>query len=136
MTLPLTPQTSIEGLNDNREPQQPQFHYYLRAKYPYHPPYDCTLSTVNLPLNVGDIVLIHSVHVNGWADGTLLNSGLRGWLPTNYCEPYDHAPMRNLMKALTVFWDVVRGSDHGITAPFYNQDYTRGLIAGTRCLLV
>lgn len=91
---------------------------------------------MTLPLNQGDVVLIHSVHTNGWADGTLLDSGHRGWLPTNYCEVYDPAPIRNLMKALTLFYDIVRGGSEGNLIPFYNQDYTRGIIAGVRYLLV
>ena len=113
-----------------------KFNNYLRAFYPFHPVYDSSSPTVTLPLNEGDIILIHTVHVNGWADGTLLGSGHRGWLPTNYCEAYDPEPIRNLMTALTNFYDVIKGGAAGCVAPFYNQDYTRGLIAGVRYLLV
>lgn len=111
-----------------------RFHNYLRALYTFQPsPHSST--TVTLPLNAGDIILVHSVHVNGWADGTLLETGARGWLPTNYCEAYDHASMRPLLKALTEFWDIVRcGSDYNLNL-FRNQDYMRGLVAGVRALL-
>ena len=91
---------------------------------------------MTLPLNQGDIILIHSVHTNGWADGTLLDSGHRGWLPTNFCEGYEPEPLRNLLMALTHFWDIVKACGEHNFNPFSNQDYTRGLIAGVRNLLV
>lgn len=116
--------------------QQDSFPSYLRAFYPFHPTCDETSSTVTLPLEQGDIVLVHSVHTNGWADGTLLSSGARGWLPTNYCEVYDEEAIHVLMKALTKFWDMVKGASKGNMAVFGNQDFLRGLIAGVRCLLV
>ena len=131
MTPPLTPhdtEMSFERRTD--------FQTYLRACYPYRPECYQSLTTVTLPLHRGDIVLVHSVHSNGWADGSLLVSGARGWLPTNYCEGYDREPIRNLMKALTVFWDLIKGSGVGGLGVFHNSDYVRGLVAGVRCLLV
>lgn len=131
ITPPLTPhdpEMSFERHTD--------FQTYLRAFYPYQPDDHQRLTTVTLPLNSGDVILIHSVHSNGWADGTLLLSGARGWLPTNYCEGYDSEPIRNLMKALTVFWDLIKGSNVGGLVVFRNSDYVRGLVAGVRCLLV
>lgn len=112
------------------------FQTYVRAFYPFHPRCDTDSSTVTLPLNRGDVILVHSVHTNGWADGTLLSSGARGWLPTNYCEPYDNQPIGNLLKALTRFWDLVHGASSGALEVFTSQDYVRGLVAGVRCLLV
>lgn len=111
------------------------FHNYLRAFYPFHPAGNVSPSTVTLPLDQGDIILIHSVHTNGWADGTLLDSGNRGWLPTNYCEPYEQVPMRPLLKALTDFWDIIRGGCGSSLKDFGNQDLMRGPIAGVRFLL-
>jgi hypothetical protein len=129
MTPPLTPsEASFEPPAD--------FQTYLRASHPYHPNYDDNTSTITLPLNIGDIILVHSVHTNGWADGTLLTSGARGWLPTNYCEGYENERIRSLMKALTIFWDLVKGSSVGGLRVFRHADYVRGLIAGVRCLLV
>ncbi|KAL6714844.1 Ras guanine nucleotide exchange factor bud5 [Lecanora helva] len=130
MTPPLTPcdpEASFEKHHD--------FQTYLRAFYPYHPDCDQASSTVTLPLNGGDIILVHSVHTNGWADGTLLSSGARGWLPTNYCEGYGSEPINNLMRALTVFWDLAQGSNVDGLSVFQNSDYVRGLVAGVRCLL-
>ncbi|KAL2421274.1 Cell division control protein 25 [Exophiala dermatitidis] len=121
-------------LDETRAPRA-RFHNYLRALYPFQPAASQVSTTVTLPLNAGDLILVHSVHVNGWADGTLLDTGARGWLPTNYCEAYDHAAMRPLLKALTDFWDLVRcGGDSNLNV-FRNQDYMRGLVAGVRALL-
>ena len=116
--------------------QQDMFPSYLRAFYPFHPTCDETSSTVTLPLEQGDIVLVHSVHTNGWADGTLLSSGARGWLPTNYCEVYDEEPTHVMMKALTKFWDMIKGTSRVNLMVFGDEDFLRGLVAGIRCLLV
>ncbi|MCJ1389397.1 hypothetical protein MMC18_002254 [Xylographa bjoerkii] len=135
MTPPLTPQASVERISSQDQSPQLQFHNYLRAFYPFHPDLDDESSTVTLPLNEGDLVLVHSVQPNGWADGTLLMSGARGWLPTNYCVAYDHEPMCHLMKALTALWDLVyRSGDEGRLV-FLNGNYMRGLVAGVRYLL-
>lgn len=74
---------------DEAEPSQVVFHSYLRAFYPFHLAGSASPSTVTLPLNQGDMNLVHSIPTDGWADGTLLNTGERGWIPTNYCEAYD-----------------------------------------------
>ena len=136
LTPPLTPQSSENDLHAQREHPQSSFQTYLRAFYPYHPTYDESSSTITLPLNCGDIILIHSVHTNGWADGTLLSSGARGWLPTNYCEAYSNEPIRILLKALTKFWDLAKSGRMGGFEALSSQDCVRGLVAGVRCLLV
>ena len=131
ITPPLTPRdASVEFGN------QSDFQSYLRAFYPYHPSFDERSNTQILPLNSGDLILVHSVHTNGWADGTLLVSGARGWLPTNYCEGYDNEPISFLLRALTTFWDLVRRSSGLGFQNFQHSDYVRGLVAGVRCLLV
>ncbi|KAF2278053.1 ras guanine-nucleotide exchange protein-like protein [Westerdykella ornata] len=140
---PLTPRTSNEALPEAQaEAQstfQPVFHDYLRAFYPYHPTSTVSSSTdessITVPINQGDVILVHSVHPNGWADGTLLASGARGWLPTNYCEAYDHPTIRNLLNALTHLFDLVRDAENGELVVFTKQDYVRSMIAGVRCFL-
>ncbi|GAM38864.1 hypothetical protein TCE0_034f09941 [Talaromyces pinophilus] len=133
MTPPTTPHASEDVvMSESVEDDRPIFHNYLRAFYPFHPSGAVSPSTVTLPLNQGDIILVHSVHVNGWADGTLLETGDRGWLPTNYCEAYDQIPMRPLLKALTDFWDIIRGGCGTFLRDFGNQDLMRGLIAGEK----
>ncbi|KAL4937068.1 hypothetical protein BDV06DRAFT_80604 [Aspergillus oleicola] len=135
ITPPTTPHNTQDAVMDRSDASRTVFHNYLRAFYPFHPTGDVSPSTVTLPLDQGDIVLVHSVHTNGWADGTLLDSGARGWLPTNYCEAYDQVPMRPLLKALTDFWDIIRGGCGSPLMDFGNQDLVRGLIAGVRVLL-
>lgn len=136
ITPPSTPNDSQEDLLPQPTPSDPVFHNFLRAFYPFHPTYAMSDSTVTLPLNEGDVVLVHSIHTNGWADGTLLVSGARGWLPTNYCEAYDPEEMRNLLKALLNFWDLLRSTATNDRDIFGNQEFMKGIIAGVRYLLV
>jgi hypothetical protein len=135
----LTPRTSTDNL-PQQPPAQPIFHNYLRAFYHFHPSSTVSSSTdessITVPINQGDVILVHSVHPNGWADGTLLASGARGWLPTNYCEAYDHPTIRSLLNALTHLWDLVRDGENGDLVVFTKQDYVRGMIAGVRFFLV
>ena len=93
-------------------------------------------STVTLALNEGEVLMVHSIHTNGWADGTSLVSGARGWLPTNYCEPYEPDEMRSLLKSLLNFWDLMRSPAVDDRELFSNQEFMKGLIAGVRYLLV
>lgn len=135
---PLTPRESRESLS--QPGSEITFHNFLRAFYPFHPSSTVSSSTdessITVPINQGDVILVHSVHPNGWADGTLLVSGARGWLPTNYCEPYDHSAIRNLLNALTHLWDLVRTNEHETLVVFSRHDYVRGMIAGVRTFLV
>ncbi|PBP16983.1 ras guanine-nucleotide exchange protein-like protein [Diplocarpon rosae] len=135
ITPPTTPSGSQEDLNSYMEPAPPVFHPFLRAFYPFQPTYAMSDTTVTLSLNEGDVVLVHSIHINGWADGTLLLSGARGWLPTNYCEAYDPEPMRILLKALLNFWDLMRSGTINDSEIFGNQEFMRGIIGGVRYLL-
>lgn len=136
VTPPATPNGSQEDLNAAADAAAPVFHNFLRAFYPFHPSYVMTDSTVTLPLSEGDIILVHSIHTNGWADGTLLVTGARGWLPTNYCESYDPEEMRNLLKALLNFWDLLRSTSATDCEMFGNQEFMKGIIVGVRSLLV
>lgn len=135
MTPPATPNGSQETLVEQQTPQ-PVFSNFLRAFYPFHPSYSSTDNTVTLPLNEGDVVLVHSIHTNGWADGTLLLSGARGWLPTNYCNPYEPEWMRNLLNALLNFSDLCSSGSIVANEVIGNQEFMRGIIAGVRYLLV
>lgn len=136
---PLTPTAAADSI-PQQLPSQPVFHHYLRAFYHYVPASTVSSSTdessITVAIEQGDVILVHSVHPNGWADGTLLGTGARGWLPTNYCEPYDHPTVRNLLNALTHLWDLVRDGEGGNLVAFAKQDYVRGMIAGIRFFLV
>ncbi|KAI9723491.1 MAG: hypothetical protein M1828_004221 [Chrysothrix sp. TS-e1954] len=115
------------------------FQNYLRAFYPFHPDTSATgeesQSSITIAINQGDIVLVHSVQPNGWADGTLLSTGARGWLPTNYCEAYDVEVMRHLCNSLTYVWEFIGERQDDDPIVFTRQDYVRGVIAGVRVLL-
>lgn len=143
MSPPLTPRGSREELPESEEMDvEPEmaFHNYLRAFYHFHPSSTVSStgdeSSITVPINQGDVILVHSVHPNGWADGTLLTSGARGWLPTNYCEPFEPLEIRNLLNALTNLWDMVRSPEQETLMVFSRQDYVRGMIAGVRFFLV
>ncbi|KAK5107893.1 hypothetical protein LTR62_000552 [Meristemomyces frigidus] len=131
---PVTSQHVSETL-----PAHAQFHNYLRAFYPFEAPSDTANADdallMTVTINPGDLILVHSVHANGWADGTVLTTGERGWLPTNYCEAYDHPYLRNLLNAMTQFWDLIGANENANLSAFVRQDYIRGLIAGVRYLL-
>ncbi|RPB28602.1 ras GEF [Terfezia boudieri ATCC MYA-4762] len=107
-------------------------HHFLRAFFPFHPTLNKSSNTVTLPLNIGDIILVHSVHTNGWADGTMLSSGARGWLPTNYCEGYDLEQVRPLLGACLSLFDQCKG---GGSHQGGNQGVVTGVVTGVRYLL-
>ncbi|PUU74035.1 ras guanine nucleotide exchange factor domain-containing protein [Tuber borchii] len=134
ITPPPTPNTSQDSLAQSagKEPTPP-FQPFLRAFYEFHPNFSADSSTVTLPLNLGDVILVHSVHTNGWADGTMLSSGARGWLPTNYCDEFNPEQLRPLLKACTVLFDQFRGgSAGGLRA---SQVAVTSVVAGVRHLL-
>ena len=131
-TPPETPQWS--DCSPNVSTTYDRFHDYIRAFCEYHPS-DEENACVTVTLNVGDVVLIHSVQANGWADGTLLGSGARGWLPTNFCEPYDPDAMRALLQSLTYAYDFLRANASEDIALFARTDHARGFKAGVRAFL-
>ncbi len=135
MTPPATPNGSQEDLGmDHQGP--PVFYNFLRAFYPFNPTYAMTDTSITIPLSEGDVVLVHSIHTNGWADGTLLSTGARGWLPTNYCESYEPDEMRSLLNALLNFWDLLRSTSVNDSDLFGNQEFLKGILAGVRFMLV
>jgi hypothetical protein len=138
ITPPETPVSPEAGVARSVTPQ-PLFHNYLRVLHPFDPSTDPTTNTdedsITVSIKQGDLILVHSIHENGWADGTLFSTGNRGWVPTNYCEPYDHPYIRNLLNAMTQFWDLLEDNEEASFGTFMRQDYIRGLIAGVRYLL-
>ena len=63
---------------------------------------------------------------NGWADGTILSTGTRGWIPTNYCQVYDPRPIRSLLHALTRMWDYLSLGVNDEALFEDRQDYVQG----------
>jgi hypothetical protein len=135
ITPPPTPSTSQDSLATSPDSESaPDFKRFLRAFYEFHPNFSADSGTVTLPLNSGDVILVHSVHTNGWADGTMLSSGARGWLPTNYCDEFDPEQIGPLLKACTLLFDRFRGgSTGGLRA---GQVAVTSIVAGVRYLLV
>ncbi|RKF57565.1 hypothetical protein OnM2_073026 [Erysiphe neolycopersici] len=134
MTPPVTPMGSFENINEliNNDTKFPNF---LRATYPYNPSYAPADNAVTLEFNEGDIILIHTTHVNGWADGTILTNGERGWLPTNYCKTYEPEPMRILLLSFLNLWEQVRYNLGRNVNRFPTQELMRCILAGVRYLL-
>ncbi|KAK1809298.1 Ras guanine nucleotide exchange factor bud5 [Friedmanniomyces endolithicus] len=138
MRLHMDPSETTIGQQEVAEMAAPRaiFHNYLRAFYPFDPSTSDMGGEEDLLMTAsmkpGDLILIHSIHANGWADGTVLTSGERGWLPTNYCEAYDHPHLRNLLNAMTQFWDLLGANDDANLSAFVRQDHIRGLIAGVQ----
>ncbi|KAM0715284.1 hypothetical protein Q7P37_008782 [Cladosporium fusiforme] len=137
---PISPELQHADLSHERSrTPEPLFHNYLRVLHAFDPLTEPSTNgdedSITVPIKQGDLILVHSIHENGWADGTLFSSGRRGWVPTNYCEPYDHPYIRNLLNAMTQFWDLLEDSESASFKTFMRQDYIRGLIAGVRYLL-
>ena len=129
-----TPTASPGPLDDDLTAPVPRG--FLRAFCLFEPEDTAPSTTVTLPLQEGDVILIHSVHENGWADGTLLTTGARGWLPTNYCDAYDPEALRVLLDALLRVWASLRGECGGAVDLDRYGECMRGMIAGVRHLLV
>ncbi|KAI1004147.1 hypothetical protein K3495_g4064 [Podosphaera aphanis] len=121
--------------DDQQSPStsQPIFHSFLRAFYPFTQTYAVSDTTV-ISLNEGDVILIHSIHTNGWADGTVLSSGARGWLPTNFCEPYEPEPMQCLLSAFLNFWDTLRLGVGNDSEFYFSYAIVQDVIAGVKYL--
>jgi hypothetical protein len=138
MTPPETPMSPQE-VQTPQSIQHSLFHNYLRAFCHFDQPTNDANGDEALLMTAairpGDLILVHSIHKNGWADGTVLTTGARGWLPTNYCETFDHPYLRNLLNAMTQFWDLLGAGEDANLSTFVRQDYIRGLIAGVRYLL-
>lgn len=137
---PSPPQTPQEQEHAKIEPvEDGVFPNYLRATHHFHPASTNAFAAdacVTVPISPGDVILVHSVHSNGWADGTLLLSGNRGWLPTNYCEVFTDQSLEKILNSLIYFWDLVQGVARGDFSAFGQEDYVKRMIAGVRCFLV
>lgn len=87
-------------------------------------------------LRTGDIILVHLTHVNGWADGTVLNTGRRGWFPANFCEPYDHEYVRYFFHGLTNIWTASSKDNSTSSWNSSRKDEIQSLVFGIRYALV
>lgn len=53
-----------------------------------------------LSFDDGDLVILHAIHSSGWGDASVLSSGKRGWIPTNYFTAYAEYSMIPLLSAV------------------------------------
>lgn len=53
-----------------------------------------------LSFEEGDLVILHAIHASGWGDASVLFSGKRGWIPTNYFTAYAEFSMIPLLSAV------------------------------------
>ena len=109
---------------------------YLRALHSFKPSAHETTGSVCLELEPSQIIQVHTLHSSGWADGTLLANGNRGWFPSNYCEPYTLSAMRPLLSAAALLHATVRSGrlNHYQAAVACIVSGVRGLLVGTDCL--
>lgn len=113
---------------------------YLRAVHDFEQPADsgddAANSSTKSNLTAGDIVMVHLTNSQGWADGTILNTGRRGWLPASYCRPYDHENVRSFFHGLTRLWVFCNQDTVPFTQRARIKDDVKPLVQGVRQTLV
>jgi hypothetical protein len=95
-------------------------------------------TTICLSFQESDIALLHSVHASGWGDATLLSTGQRGWIPTNYFAPYAETKVIPLLSAVLNFVTSPKSyplrDDDSPTFTFSQASITN-IVSGVRSLL-
>ncbi|OLL26815.1 Cell division control protein 25 [Neolecta irregularis DAH-3] len=81
---------------------------YLRVLHAFEPALVSAAHAECLALEDNQILQVHTLHPSGWAFGTILASGRRGWFPSNYCEQYTLAAMRPVISASSLLYATVR----------------------------
>ncbi|KAK9238170.1 ras guanine nucleotide exchange factor domain-containing protein [Lipomyces kononenkoae] len=113
------------------------YHPFLRATHSFdQSAMESSVGGSCLGFEAGDIILLHSFHTSGWCDGTNISTNKRGWIPSNYCEPYDVEPVRPLLVGVLNMLVNPRPEDSrslqiGVTAIVSG---VRSLLDGTDCL--
>ncbi|KAK6334328.1 hypothetical protein TWF730_003543 [Orbilia blumenaviensis] len=127
--------TSVSSKTSSKRSSRPtQYPAFMRAFYPFRPPHSADTSTVTIALSPGDMIMVHNIHENGWADGTTLATGSRGWLPTNFCASYEVDEMQPLLRASIAVFEECRVASNSsfITA---SQTVVADVVNGVRHLL-
>lgn len=114
---------------------------YLRATHDHEPTLAVpgkgkATKSKQIALQKGNVILVHLTGANGWADGTVLSTGERGWFPAHYCEPYDHEHIRYFFHALTNFWTIGAHDNHPRSWRGTRKDEVYQMIFGVRHVLV
>ncbi|KAK9376001.1 ras guanine nucleotide exchange factor domain-containing protein [Lipomyces chichibuensis] len=113
------------------------YHPFLRATHSFdQSALESSVAGGCLDFEAGDLILLHSFHATGWGDGTNIATSKRGWIPSNYCEPYDVQQVRPLLVAvLNVLVNPrpedARSSQIAVTTIVSG---VRSLLDGTDCL--
>ncbi|KAK6524226.1 hypothetical protein TWF694_005881 [Orbilia ellipsospora] len=125
---------SHHSSSSKRSSRPSQYPAFMRAFYSFKPFQNTDNTTVTIPLNPGDMIMVHNIHENGWADGTTLASGARGWLPTNFCAIYEVDEMQPLLRASIAVFEECRVAS---TAAFVtaSQTVVADVVNGVRHLL-
>lgn len=101
-------------------------------------------ASICLSFQESEIVLLHTIHPSGWGDATILSTGVRGWIPTNYFTPYTDSKVTPLLSAVLNF--VLSPKSHPLQkaedAPpsaevehTFSQSSITSIVAGVRSLL-
>ncbi|KAK6518930.1 hypothetical protein TWF281_003622 [Arthrobotrys megalospora] len=127
--------TSASSKTSSKRASRPtEYPAFMRAFYHFRPFQNADTATVTIALSPGDMIMVHNIHENGWADGTTLASGSRGWLPTNFCAAYEVDEMQPLLKASIAVFEECRVAS---TASFVtaSQTVVADVVNGVRHLL-
>lgn len=90
--------------------------------------------SVCLSFKQTDCILLHGMDVSGWGDATLLHTGERGWVPTNFFQPFQDPEANALLVAVQKFATNPKchPTKNGHT---FSQNSVNSVIAGVRALL-
>ncbi|KAK6495252.1 hypothetical protein TWF481_003278 [Arthrobotrys musiformis] len=127
--------TSASSKTSSKRISRPtEYPAFMRAFYHFRPFQNADTATVTIALSPGDMIMVHNIHENGWADGTALASGSRGWLPTNFCASYEVDEMQPLLKASIAVFEECRVASNAsfVTA---SQTVVADVVNGVRHLL-
>ncbi|KAG8622829.1 hypothetical protein KVT40_009340 [Elsinoe batatas] len=129
----------MDRAQKRNRPPPPLNRKYIRALHDHEPTQSTTdprkPTSKTVTLRTGDVVLVHLTNSNGWADGTVLNSGDRGWIPANYCEPYDHEFVRTFFHGLTEIWTAGARDNHATAWRDSRGEEVQILVTGVRHVL-
>lgn len=95
-------------------------------------------ANICLSFQESEVVLLHSIHPSGWGDATVLSTGTRGWIPTNYFTPYTDSKVTPLLSAVLSF--AINPKSHPVSTEkngefTFSQSAITNIVAGVRSLL-
>lgn len=88
-----------------------------------------------------DVALVHSIHSSGWGDATLLSTGRRGWIPTNYFVPYADPKAVPLLSVVLNFvlnpknYEIHNHPNRDQKVYTFSQASITNIVSGVRSLL-